>query len=967
MKDVMTVIRAKGKRLTKLHRPGRPDEDKPIVSEPYDSPFLFESEEVEVEGIREVGAVVGRLERQRDKAIIRGRRKDALRFKRKVRRAKKDCPQKGPGGFESCPRRWICVDIDKLPWPEGATPDEAIRYAVSQLPAWLQGVTCFWQWSSSAGVGGWSFTKLHLWFWLDRPVDDASLKHWAKGALWVDSSLFESVQIHYTAAPVFSGLSDPAPHRHGFLEGEREEAQVPRSVWQWAELEEERRRKAREERAKRPLNVSVDDPRAKAWLQAGLDAIRAKLTANTQQYERHETAKEVAGSLVNYVQWGWMTDHEARAVLDISPLSDIPERDGELDSLWGWSQEQAAANPSFPPAFDDKPQRPPMPPIRPTRVDGAPSQTSSGGAPPPDDHDDPPEGPPPSGIKSDDKGKDHAPETRPIVPFQVFERVISTVTDSGDPKGEIADLLTDVELAQAAAEDPTGFDALALRLEDLGCTAKRVGLLRKALAPKEETPHHDGPSAWGPGDGWPDSDNQMALRLVERCSDRMRHGQGIGWISYDDAGVWLRESEPIWEMACESATALRGEVEEAWPEDFNTLPDFVQKPWRQLWTFAKQTENFSKVRACVELARVKPQIKVDPADLDACPWTLNVYNGTLDLLAGTFRAHDPQDLLTRQAKASYDHEATCPQWERFLLDIMEDDPEMVRFLQRAVGYCLTGSTKEQCFFLLHGEGSNGKSTFLDTLGLLLGDYAKAAQFSTFADTKANEGIRNDIADLRGSRLVSAVEPSEGVRLAEGLVKQLTGGDAVKARFLYQEGFEFKPTFKVFLACNSLPQIRGTDHGIWRRVRLIPFLRQWRVRPDDPEEWPEADKGLTDKLKGELPGILAWAVRGAKMWLRDGLAPPDKVLQATAGYRAEQDTMGTFIEECCVLLPQAWTSSDALYEAYQEWAKDSGIKHPWKKPDFGRRLARIQGVTKKRTNKRRGWQGIGLLENTRSPP
>jgi putative DNA primase/helicase len=273
---------------------------------------------------------------------------------------------------------------------------------------------------------------------------------------------------------------------------------------------------------------------------------------------------------------------------------------------------------------------------------------------------------------------------------------------------------------------------------------------------------------------------------------------------------------------------------------------------------------------------------------------------------------------------------------------------------------LTGSTREQCLFFLHGTGANGKSTFLEVIRALLGDYAVTAELSTFvADRKSS--VRNDIARLHSARLVTAIEVGEGKRFAEELIKTLTGGDTVAARFLYREFFEFKPRFKVWLAANYKPEIRGTDYAIWRRIRLIPFTVT--IPPD--EQIPD----LAEQLKEELSGILNWALEGLRDWLANGLQPPPEVTEATEAYRAEMDIVGLFVQDACVTDPKAVTPSKTLYEAFREWCAENGYE-PFGQTAFGRRLA-TKGFAHGRAyiegRLRRCWFGIRLRSDTDPQP
>jgi putative DNA primase/helicase len=323
-------------------------------------------------------------------------------------------------------------------------------------------------------------------------------------------------------------------------------------------------------------------------------------------------------------------------------------------------------------------------------------------------------------------------------------------------------------------------------------------------------------------------------------------------------------------------------------------------------------EDARRIDACLRLAVSEPGIPVLPADLDRDLWLLNVQNGTLDLRTSTLRPHRREDMMTKFAPVVFDPKANCPLWMRRLDRWMGGNEGLVTYLQRAVGYALTGDVSEQVLFFLHGAGQNGKSTFLATVKEALGDYALQA-VSELLMAKNTEAHPTEHADLFGKRFVCTVETDDGKRMAESLMKQLTGGDEVRARKLHRDFFGFMPTWKIFLAANHRPQVRGTDLAVWRRIKLIPFT----VTIRDGEK----DKKLPDKLKAERPGILAWAVRGCLDWQRGGLSEPAEVREATAAYRAEQDTVQGFLDECCVLHTEMRVRTGALFEAYQKWSGD----------------------------------------------
>jgi putative DNA primase/helicase len=381
---------------------------------------------------------------------------------------------------------------------------------------------------------------------------------------------------------------------------------------------------------------------------------------------------------------------------------------------------------------------------------------------------------------------------------------------------------------------------------------------------------------------------------------------------------------------------------------------------KALLSHIKASLSTAKLKALVENAQSEPGIPTQPDTWDADPWLLNCANGTLELKTGTLWPHHRSDYLSKCLAIEYQPTATCPTWDNFLWRIMggsqgDDDPDMsvgelenrrqadaratelIAYLQRAAGYTLTGSTEEQCLFLCHGQTKTGKSTYLATIRALLGPYGTQADIQTFMHKDKPE-VRNDLADLAGSRYVYAVESQEGKRLAEALVKQMTGGvDAIKARFLFEEYFEFKPQFKAYIGTNHKPIIKDSDDAIWERIRLVPFVIQI------PKE--DRDKTLEEKLLQELPGILTWAVRGCQAWRAShDLKEPAAVVDATHTYRTEMDNFGRFLEECCLVNAAVRVKTGDLYAAYKKWCESIG-EHALSLTAMGKRLDE-QGFDKK---------------------
>jgi putative DNA primase/helicase len=432
------------------------------------------------------------------------------------------------------------------------------------------------------------------------------------------------------------------------------------------------------------------------------------------------------------------------------------------------------------------------------------------------------------------------------------------------------------------------------------------------------------------------------LGNAERLVDR--HGDDMRWVQkFRDWAVW---SGRCWDAsgtitverwAKETARALVSEAAQ--------LPDGAER--KQLHAHAVRSESAAKVRAMIEMARSEPGIAIEPDAFDRDPWLFNCANGALDLRTGVLQDHARADMARRISDVAYDPKASAPRWASFLRRVLPD-AETRAFLQRAVGYSLTGSTSEQKLLLMYGFGANGKTTFCETVKEVLGDYGQQMPFETLLE-KRYAGIPNDVARLDGARFVLASESKDGDRFNEQLVKQLTGGDTMTARFLHAEFFDFRPQCTVWLRTNHRPVVRGTDDAIWRRFLMVPFEVQI---PED-----ERDDSLPQQLLAELPGVLAWAVEGCLAWQRQGLAPPAEVQAATDAYRNDSDVMGTFFEECCTLRPDARVMGGQLFDTYRNWSRDAELV-TMSKVSFGKKM-KERGFEQIRMGEQsaRGWAGL----------
>ena len=443
-----------------------------------------------------------------------------------------------------------------------------------------------------------------------------------------------------------------------------------------------------------------------------------------------------------------------------------------------------------------------------------------------------------------------------------------------------------------------------------------------------------------PGEkGFQLTDLGNARRLAAEHGGDVRYvhdwGRWLAWdggrFRLDDTGEHVRRAKAVTRsLLLDVAAAAPGEIA------------------KRIAAHAARSQSDRAIRAMLNLAQSEPGIPVVPEDLDRNPWVFNVANGTIDLEYGDLRAPRRDELLTKRSSVLYDPDAPCPRWLAFLDRVLDRDQDLVAFVQRAVGYTLSGKTTEQVFFLLYGAGANGKSTFLETIRVLLGEYAIQAPVETFLEHR-DGAIPNDVARLRGARFVAATETPEGRRLNETLVKRMTGSDTITARFMRGEWFDFAPTFKVWLATNHLPEIRGTDDAIWRRVRAIPFTV---TIPED-----ERDKTLIATLRHELPGILNWALVGCQGWQDNGLQPPAAVTNATTSYRADMDVLGRFLEDECDVGEALRTKAGELYTRYEYWCGRNG-EDVLSQQALGRRLSN-RGFGKQRGNDGRSWLGLAL--------
>jgi len=452
--------------------------------------------------------------------------------------------------------------------------------------------------------------------------------------------------------------------------------------------------------------------------------------------------------------------------------------------------------------------------------------------------------------------------------------------------------------------------------------------------------------------GYHTTDAGNAQRLAALHGKNIRYSHvAQKWFIWDGTRWRKDETGRIMELAKHAAREIYREASKE--------PDMDRR--KRIAAHGASSENAGRIRAMISLTQSEPGIPAQMELFDRDNHMLNVKNGTINLKTGELMPHRREDMITRLIPIEYDPEAKCPRWDQFLREVMIEPNGglKVDFLKNFIGYTLTGENKERMFLILYGGGKNGKSTMLEVIRELMGDYGTATNADTFMTRKRGDPT-NDLARLKGARYVSAIETEEDRTLAEAFIKSVTGGDTITARFLFEEFFDFEPQFKLWLASNHLPKVKGTDDAIWDRIALINFKMRYSTERPNEERTAPPDMNLKDTLKAELPGILAQAVEAAKAWYEKKLSIPDDVRKATQDYREEEDELKLFFDTKCVIGKDRQTSANAIYHAYADWAYEMNIKKPLTVKEFGTML-KLRGFVQARTGggKIRLWKGVCL--------
>ena len=445
-----------------------------------------------------------------------------------------------------------------------------------------------------------------------------------------------------------------------------------------------------------------------------------------------------------------------------------------------------------------------------------------------------------------------------------------------------------------------------------------------------------------------------AQRLVSIIGDRVRYCPGSrSWYVWQD-NHWERDTMGV-------VMGMTRKVVEGIYLESEVCVD--RETSNRIFKHAVRSESRMGIESMVTLAQSEPGVSVGIESWDeGQDWVVNMLNGTLDLRSGELYAHRKGDMITKVAPVTYREGAYSGLWEAFLYQVIPDDATR-EFVQKAVGYSLTGDVREEVIFFLYGTGNNGKSTFINTILSVLGTYATQCNPNTLMLKRNNEGPRNDVARLKGMRFVAASEAGANQQFDEEFLKRATGDDRIVARFLHQEEFTFLPTWKIWLMANHRPKITSQDYAMWRRVRLIPFTV--RIPPEQSDPMVKYNLTKTDK---EWSGIFNWALEGLRKWHKERLIPPPEVEQATASYRREMDVLGQFLDDCCTLHPGARVSVGDLYKRYLSYCRENGDE-PLGKKQFGQQISsRGDGsITADKEVAGWVWHGVNLREKVRLLP
>ena len=451
---------------------------------------------------------------------------------------------------------------------------------------------------------------------------------------------------------------------------------------------------------------------------------------------------------------------------------------------------------------------------------------------------------------------------------------------------------------------------------------------------------------------YPCTDTGNMERFVDQHQGYLRSlGTSKAWLVWDRTRWKPSDYAEVFKFALETIQSIKAEVEEA--------EDFLDAQTLQKWALTSQSE--PKMRAMLNMASNHPLLVSKASFFDKQKTKLNCLNGVVDLETGQLNERTSDDLHTKVIATNFNPQAKCPNFDKFIKEVFGGDGELISWIQRAFGYSLTGSVQEQVLFICYGTGANGKSTLLETISKILGDYSTNADFEMFlSNQKSDVRVMEAVGELKGIRLALASEVDASKRFNESLVKRLTGGDTLRGTRLHMGAFQFEPHHKLWFLCNHIPFARDGSHGFWRRIKVIPFAQQF--------QGSSLDSSLPDKLWAEREGILAWMVRGAVTWSNElqktnattGLGPCKAIDQSIEEYRYDNDLSARFIEECLVRGNDFGSvGARELYTAYQSWWLDNSDEDTPTESIFSRRMEE-RGLKKTRTKAGVVYRGVKLI-------
>ncbi|TPS34475.1 phage/plasmid primase, P4 family [Acinetobacter baumannii] len=856
----------------------------------YQDAKYFSLIEKPISNLKDLSGVLHELEGDSKACVIRGmykgddyaRQVDSEFKQGNVRRQKRL--------FEDKPHHWVLIEIDDfkpLLADPILEPVEAINeYITSCLPDCFHEISYHWQLSNSAGhLKNIDKLKAHVWFWLEKSYTSDQLKAWAEqNNIALDKSVFNTVQIHYTASPIFErGIDDPVPVRSGFVEG---------LFGDVVSLEILLKSVSTELFKVTTVDDAINDPFAGIEPKVGLtlsDAISLIRFIDSNDYQ-------------TWLKAGMALHHEFDGSSDALALWDEWSQGSCKYEGYDVCQEKWST-------FGNNGHNPVT----------ARWLLKYGG----------------EATKNAENQEKH----------RAMDEMKRLILDCNDSVVLINDIAKKAGL--------TAVGDIAMRTELTGLIRAQFKRITKTSLPLPDARMAMNSAVPSKTKGVDGRHEMTELGNVGRMIDR--YGDDLIFIPQTE--TWYSWNGFYWQpITAVEITQYATATIKALPDELKDIPDDDTRSKHR--KFYIDSQKIKMAEAMVKWARSDERLLRNIKTLDANANLLGCANGVIDLTTGILLTPDREYMISYSTGIEYSLSARCPVFEQTVLDAFFGDAEMVTFFQRVIGYIALGQPKESIILIPYGSGNNGKSTIFKSIALALGDYAKTANADTFlGDSRSNSGgAREDILRLRGSRFVYSTEPDEGKELKEGLIKAMTGGEALPARGLYaRHTVEVQPTWTVVMPTNHKPIIKGDDYGIWRRIMLVPFTRNY---DDDPTI--KKDVNRPAKLLRELPGILRWIVLGALKYLQEGLNPPKGVVQAKEEYRDEMDLLRDWMSSCCLLGTDIQTTSEDLFQSWKGYAERNGVLRLI--PSKNHLSRKLEPKFKKKNigeRKLKGFVGIGL--------